>query len=599
MYVFPFPVPDELTAAALQALSAEDFATLDTNVRAHASALLADDSAAPVALTATRDLFSLVQTEQTRRDREAAEAAAARQSLASDLTNPAQPDAPSNPPAPAPAPAPAPEPVPAPTPAPAPAPTPAPSSTLDTPPDPEPERQGALVASADAIGGFRAGSDLENFSQVGQIIEARLTSYPFVDPDHKGTGRRSHGKTLRDSRRPVQGTRNRFMVGGRSMVRHQGAAIERRFTDEFRITDGNSALAVLDHASSERRLPGGSLRASAQQLITAGKALTAAVGWCAPSEMIYDLCMLETIDGILDLPEVQASRGGFQIPEDGGPNFATIYDSIGDGGDVILTEYDVENGADKVCVEIPCPPFVDVRMDVAYVCITGALLQRRGYPEAVTRFSQGAMVALAHKVNESVIARIVAGSGSATTIPTIGGSDDAASQLLSAVETAIEDIKYRNRMGRSSTIEIVLPAWVIAPIRAALARRRGVLAINVSDSEIMAAFTTRGAVPRFVYDWQDAFSGLAGGPGAADPIEEFPATVSFLAYPAGTWTKIVRDVVNLDTVYDNALLTQNQFTALFFEDGFNVMKMCPESRLYTVGIDPAGIVGCCDSDAFS
>jgi hypothetical protein len=594
MYVFPFPVPDELTAEALQALSADEFATLDTNVRAHATALLADDNAAPVALTATQNLFTLVRAEQDRREQEATEAAAARQSLSAGLTDPTTPDAPENPPAPAPAP------TPAPTPAPAPAPTPAPvpSGTLDLPPDAPTERLGSLVASADAIGGFRAGTELETFGQVGQLIEARLSSYPVVDPDSAGSGRR-HGKSLRDSRRPVQGSKDRFMVGGRSMVRHQGAAIQRSFTNEFRITDANSALAVLDHASSERRLPGGSLRASAQQLVAAGKALTAAIGWCAPSEMIYDLCMLETIDGILDLPEVQASRGGFQIPENGGPNFATIYDSIGDDGDVILTEYDVENGADKVCVEIPCPPFIDVRMDVAYVCITGSLLQRRGYPEAVTRFSQGAMIALAHKVNESVIARIVAGSTAATLIPTIGGSDDAASQLLSAVETAIEDIKYRNRMGRGSTMEIVLPAWVIAPIRAALARRRGVMAINVSDSEILAAFTTRGAVPRFVYDWQDAFSGLAGGPGAADPIEEFPTTVSFLAYPAGTWTKIVRDVVNLDTVYDNALLTQNQFTALFFEDGFNVMKMCPESRLYTVGVDPAGIVGCCDADAFS
>ncbi len=55
----------------------------------------------------------------------------------------------------------------------------------------------------------------------------------------------------------------------------------------------------------------------------------------------------------------------------------------------------------------------------------------------------------------------------------------------------------------------------------------------------------------------------------------------------------MRDVINLDTVYDNALLTQNQYTALFTEDGFNVMQMCVDSRLYQVGIDPAGIVACC------
>lgn len=577
MYTFPFPVPAELTADALRALSADEFATLDTNIRAHASELMGQDNAPAVALIATRDLFNLVTAEQTRRDAEVADAAAARDALAAGLA-PVEPPAPT-PPAP---------PAPTPTPAPAPAPTPAPvpDSTLDTPPeDVEPERFATLVASADAA---NSGQELGSFSEAGVLIERRLSSYGGKQGAENPKARR------------LKGSKNRFVIGGRSVQRHHNVAFHRQFPDELRIRDGGpTPMSVLEHATTESRLPGGSLIRSMELQVAAGKALTAAVGWCAPSETIYDLCALETVDGLLDLSEVQATRGGFQIPEDGGPNFATIYDSIGDEGDVILTEYEIENGAEKICVEIPCPPFVDVRLDVAYVCITGSLLQRRGYPEAVTRFSQGTMVALAHKVNESVIARIVAASGGPTVVPTIPGSDDAASQLLSAIELGIEDIKYRNRMARNATIEIVLPAWVIAPIRAALARRRGVLAINVSDAEILAAFTTRRAVPRFVYDWQDAFSGLVGGPGGAAPITAFPDEVQFLAYPAGTWTKIVRDVVNLDTVYDNALLTQNQYTALFAEDGFNVLQMCPESRLYQVDVDPAGIVGCCDADAFS
>jgi hypothetical protein len=55
--------------------------------------------------------------------------------------------------------------------------------------------------------------------------------------------------------------------------------------------------------------------------------------------------------------------------------------------------------------------------------------------------------------------------------------------------------------------------------------------------------------------------------------------------------KIVRDVVNLDTVYDNALLTANQYTAIFAEDGFNVLQLCPESRLYQVAVDPEDVIG--------
>lgn len=560
-YEFPFEVPADLTA-----LSAEEFAAFAAQVRTHVQATLSDDAASHDALLATRELFTNVQGEETRRTQLAADAEAARSELAAGL-------APATQPTPSPLPEP-PNPLPV---TPEPTLTPAvvaSGSTLDSPPPTEPTRYASMTASSDASG---SGTALATFADAGALIERRLSTYSSSTPTNRAA-RRAPG-------------RNRFVIGGRSLTRHGNVAFRREFPEDLRITDAKDALSTLEYATREGRLPGGSLTASMQAQVNAGKALTAAVGWCAPSETIYDLCELETMDGLLDIPEVQATRGGFFVPENGGPDFSTIYDSIGDDGDVVLSEYDVINGADKVCVEIPCPEFVEVRLDVAYVCITGSLLQRRGYPEAVTRFSRGAMVALAHKINESVIARIVTASGAPISVPTIAGSDDAASQLLSAVELAIEDMRYRHRMGRSTTMEVVLPAWVIAPIRAALARRQGVAEINVTNAEILAAFTTRGAVPRFVYDWQDAYSGLVGGPGGSVAITEFPTSVQFLIYPAGTWVKPVRDVVNLDTVYDNALLTQNQYTALFLEDGFNVLKMCADSRLYEVEVDTAGIVG--------
>jgi hypothetical protein len=567
---FPFEVPADLTA-----LSAEEFAAFAAQVRTHAQTTIADENASAEALVATRELFAGVTAEETRRTELAASAARARAELSAGLA-PTEPEPPREPePTPTPPSPPAPEPGGS-EPVPANQPPASGGSTLDPAPDAEPERYASMVASSDAPG---TGGTLARFADATALIERRLSTYSSSTPVNRNA-RRAPG-------------RGRYLIGGRSLTRHGNVAFRREFPEELTIRDGKDALSILDYATKESRLPGGSLVASMEARVKAGKSLTAAAGWCAPSETIYDLCELETMDGLLDIAEVQATRGGFFVPENGGPDFSTIYDSIGDEGDVILSEYDVINGADKVCVEIPCPGFVEVRLDVAYVCITGSLLQRRGYPEAVARFSRGAMVALAHKINESVISRIVAQSGAPVTIPTIAGSDDAASQLLSAVELAIEDMRYRHRMGRSATMEVVLPAWSLAPIRAALARRRGVMAINVSNSEILSAFTTRGAVPRFVYDWQDAYSGLAGGPGASAALTEFPDEVQFLVYPAGTWVKPVRDVVNLDTVYDNALLTQNQYTALFAEDGFNVLKMCADSRLYTSGLDPAGIVGCC------
>jgi hypothetical protein len=560
-YEFPFEVPADLTA-----LSADEFVAFAAQVRTHAQTTLQDEGASAEALVATRELFAGVTAEETRRTELAAAAQTARAELSAGLA-PTEPE-----PTPEPAPVSAP-PTPEPAPVSAP-PTPPSGSTLDPAPN-NPPRVGVLVASADAPG---VRGELNDFNEVGRLLDTQFSRY----------GRPSQGISNRAARR-MGG--NRFRVGGRSMIRHSIAAIQREYPEEFRIVAPGDANRVLAHVRDERRLPGGSLAQSAQRQVDAGRSLTAAVGWCAPSEILYDLCSLSTMDGMLDIPTLQASRGGFQIPEDGGPNFATIYDLIGDSGDVILTEYEVQNGAEKVCVEVPCPDFVDIRLDVAYLCLTGNLLQQRGYPEAVTQFTQEAITALAHKVNESMIARLVAGSTAPAVIAEPASSDDAASNVLAAVELAIMDMRYRNRMSMNSTVEVVFPAWVIGPIRAAMARRQGVAEMAVPDAQIVSWFTTRGARVQFVYDWQDAFSGGAFGGSAS--ATAFPTTVTFLVYPAGTWVKGEQDVINIDTVYDNAMLTQNQFTALFVEDGLSAMKMCSDSRLYTTDVNPAGITACC------
>lgn len=49
-------------------------------------------------------------------------------------------------------------------------------------------------------------------------------------------------------------------------------------------------------------------------------------------------------------------------------------------------------------------------------------------------------------------------------------------------------------------------------------------------------------------------------------------------------------MISLDTIYDNAMLTHNQFTALFVEDGLAALKMCHESRVYTTDVQPLGVV---------
>ena len=369
--------------------------------------------------------------------------------------------------------------------------------------------------------------------------------------------------------------------GGGTAQQSTVATIRREFSNEFSVSDGDDEVMVktkIDHLRDEKRLPGGSLLAGA--------------GWCAPSETIYTTCNQITTDGLLSVPEIGARRGG--IRHNQGIQFDTIFGS-GTGFN-ILTEAQVISDTTKTCVAIPCPSFVDDRLKVAALCLTGDLLQNRGYPEFVSEFVQGAIAAQAHNVNRQIIADIVTDSTAVALSCAPWATDlSVVSQVMSAVEMAAVDIQYRLRLNRDQTIEFVFPYWLRAQMRADWIRRNGPMDADLADAQIDAMLRTRKARAQWVYDWQDSFTstGVSGGPfpGSDTPICSLPTTLSFLAYPSGTWVVARQDVIRLDTIYDSVNLATNKVTQLFLEDGFRAMRFCPISRVYTITICPSGSTG--------
>jgi hypothetical protein len=427
----------------------------------------------------------------------------------------------------------------------------------------------ALVASA-GLPGYEASAPLNSMLDVAKAFEAAS---------------QGHG-----------GMASRGVPGEHAT---QVAVLRRNYPAEFSMNMDSTDYPKLLHVIDESRLPGGSLLASAelryQELLASkpDKALVAAAGWCAPSETDYSICLQISTDGLWDAPEVQARRGG--VRHNSGIEFDSIFGS--GTGFFNLTEAQVASGTTKTCLEIPCPDFVDTRLGVTGLCLTGNILSIRGYPEFTETFTRGAMAASAHQVNREQIAAVVTGSTSVVLTAAAPWATDGStvSQVLSAVEMAIVDIKYRMRMMRDATLEVVLPFWVLAQMRADYSRRTnpeesGGGRLSLSDDEIRAAFATRGARVQFVYDWQDAFAtgAATGSPGADTPINNLPTSLQFLVYPTGTWVRAVSDVITLNSVYDSTKLATNQVTHLFTESGWAVLKMCPISRVYTVPVCPSG-----------
>lgn len=326
--------------------------------------------------------------------------------------------------------------------------------------------------------------------------------------------------------------------------------------------------AIMAYAANEYRLSGGSL--------------VAAGGWCAPSEILYDLCELESTDGLISVPEMVANRGGVRWTT--GPDFSAIYSATG----FTQTEAQAIAQTPKPCVEIPCEDFVECRLDAIGLCLRAGILQNRAYPESVARYVRGALTGHAHRYAATTIARMVAGS-TAVTVP---GGPGATASVLGAIDLQAQDYRYKHRMADTATLEVIAPRWLRGVIRSDLAKRNGVDLLSVSNAQITQYFADRQTSVQWVYNWQDA--GASGVPtdfGGDLPPTAWPQTVQILMYAAGTWVRATSDIITLDAVYDSALFTINQYNVLFSEEGLCVMKRCVDSRVITIPVCPNGQTG--------
>lgn len=434
-----------------------------------------------------------------------------------------------------------------------------------------------LVAAA-GVPNYEAGQRLTSMLDVAKAFEARAYS---------------HGAMAKSG------------SGGGEHHAYPVAQLVREYPDEFSMEGDSTDYAKLLTVADESRLPGGSLLRSVELRKKEIEAtdptrdsLVAAMGWCAPSETDYSICLQITTDGLADFPEVQARRGGIRH------NTGIEFDSIFGGGSCAsptgffdLTEAQVAAGTVKTCLEIPCPPFIDTRLGVTGLCLTGNILAIRGYPEFTATFTRGALAASAHQINREQIADVVADSTAVTLAGAPWATDGSVvSQVMSAVEMAIMDIKYRLRLQQSATLEVMMPFWILGQMRADWVRRNAVggwdSAVMLADADISAGFARRGARVQYVYDWQDAFATCATtGMGGDTPAQNLPTSLQFIVYPAGTWVRAVSDVITLNSVYDSTKLATNQVTHLFTETGWAMIRMCPLSRVYTVAICPNGSTG--------
>lgn len=322
------------------------------------------------------------------------------------------------------------------------------------------------------------------------------------------------------------------------------------------------------------------------------RSLTASSGWCSVSPTDYTIRSTYARDAILDNPTVMAPRGGLNwYPE---LLFGTVYGGFTGTNFFNLTESQVEGGTPKTFVEVGCPDPTELRLHVAGLGVITNLLAMRAFPEYTREFISGALLGLQYYENALNIAAIVAGSVPVVLTGTNPWVADGSvfSVVLPAAEMAAEDVRASKMLARNHPIRMVFPVWVQAQIRADLARRRGMTDPWVADAWIMAKFAQINVIPRFVRNYQDAWSGAGGvGLGQATRLLALPTDLKFLVYPEGTWVRAELDVIRISTVYDVIRVAANQRMELFTETGYRMIPQLTGSYEYEVTICPTGAIG--------
>jgi len=329
-------------------------------------------------------------------------------------------------------------------------------------------------------------------------------------------------------------------------------------------------------------------------------ALVAAGGWCAPSEVRYDFFNVACEAGLIDLPTFGVSRGGIRFPTS--PSLADVFGGAFGGFSTgfsvtsnpwLWTEDSdiaaVTGSPEKPCIRVPCPSFNEARLECYGVCLTAGNLTDDAYPEATSNFLRLLMSAHAHAMNGRYLQLMSAASTAAVSTGSYAVTGQPVyQQVYGGIALAATDYRARYGMCEEDILEVIVPYWVRAEIRADLAWRTGVMPEQVSNAEIDAHFNVIGVRVQWVNDFQVRGAGQFGN---ATAMTAWPTSATIMVYAAGTFLLGNGLSLDLGVVRDSVLNETNDHTAAWSEECHLIAKVGHESRRYTITFAVNGRTG--------
>ncbi|MFF4661957.1 major capsid protein [Streptomyces sp. NPDC001282] len=373
----------------------------------------------------------------------------------------------------------------------------------------------------------------------------------------------------------------------------QLASLQRVVPETHHVAEQAADWHKIDTVANEHAQFGQSLAATLlkrSQSLTASTpipGLSTGYAWCAPMEIRDELCPVEgSLDGLLDLPTLVTSRGGVMWPTT--PDYTALYTPFCFSDGDMNQGYDLE----KPCVELPCPEGWDeAKLEGCSYCLQTGIVQSRVAPEQVERAVTELLIAHQHHLNgqriQKIVDSIASESGAHTDLSEYGNHGPGLIEsFLSFIELQAHRIRERRRLAFTTTLEAVFPLWVLSVLRADLTKKNAIEGRwAATDQDVINYLLLRGIRPQFVRGWQDEWlrEDVA--------VTQYPTSMTFLLFQAGTFVNIVGPSVQLEMVHDKALIQANKEIRLFAEDLYAIARRCGQAASFTVPLCANGVSG--------
>lgn len=502
---------ERLQADATQVTN-EELAQAREFIRAQRTHLAGQDANDDVitALTELRDARTAITTVSEERATAAAALEEQRQSLLSDLDEPADPAAPADGDSAAPegdpAPAPAVDASPAPV-ADAPAAPVADAAPVDAPavdPAPMPVAASAPAPRRAPLGTFATGPQRPPAQDPATVIRGRVTA---------AGGARGfvQGQTIGSTAELAVAVTSQLQAmssgGGAPGEKVYVANVTHEYPEERRLREkdwvGN--FTKIERVCGQHE-----------------QALTAAGGLCAPPQTLYDVQVLGSVARpIRDaLARFAVDRGAIQFRPNSSAATA-LTTGTGTGVDTWTNSQDASASGDtKGCYIVDCPAIQSAEVQAIYLCLEFSNITARFDPETTAANVRQGLIAHARKAENELLRAMQATSKVLSFAKVVGASRD----ILVALDRAVAYYRNRHRLDSSLSLDYLMPAWVLYMMRSDLARQMAagdwMSALALSDSMIMQWFRERGVNPIFHLD---------GGIGGVNEIQ----TITITGTPTG------------------------------------------------------------------